>query len=86
MKRTCKSPAELLDRPARGPDFTLLIEARDFLRVHLPQLPEKQRSVVIAWAGGKTCREIAGDENVGEEAIRRRLGRALIGLRRLGGD
>lgn len=82
MNRT-SSARELLDRPAPGPDFTLLIEARDFLRVHLPRLTAKQRSTIVAWAGGKTCREIAAEERVSERSVHERLSTALNKLREL---
>ena len=87
MKRTSRSLSEpiapLLER-AMPDDFIRLIEARDFLRVHLPRLSDKQRRVVVAWAGGMSCREIARAEAVTEEAIHGRLSGALRRLRQLG--
>lgn len=85
MSLTFTPSPDLLDRPAPGPDFTLLIEARDFLRVHLPRLTAKQRTAVVAWAGGSTCREIAAGEGVTEEAVHDRLSGGLRRLRQLGG-
>ena len=94
MKRTPRSAddeqrsihRQLLEQPAPGPDFTLLIEARDFLRVMLPKLTEKQRTAVVAWAGGMTCSEIAAAERVTPEAVHARLSSGLRRLRQLGGE
>jgi DNA-directed RNA polymerase specialized sigma24 family protein len=73
---------QLLDRPASGPDFTLLIEARDFWRVHRWRLSDKQRATFEAWLCGATYREMAVGEGVTEEAIHQRIGGAILKLRR----
>jgi DNA-directed RNA polymerase specialized sigma24 family protein len=83
VRATCRSAREQLERPAPGPDFTLLIEARDLLRVHLPRLTDKQRRTVMAWAGGSTIREIAREEGIGEAAVHERLSGGLRKLREL---
>ena len=77
---------ELVDRPAPGPHFTLIVELRDFLDVHLPSLTVKQRAAVLAWAQGRTCRQIAAGEGVTEEAIHARLSGGLFRLRQLAGE
>lgn len=82
MSRTSSS-RELLDRAAPGPDFTLLVEVRDFLRVHLPKLTPKERSTLLAWAGGKTCNEIAREEGLHRISVHERLSRAITKLREL---
>jgi DNA-directed RNA polymerase specialized sigma24 family protein len=74
-----------LDRAAPGPDFTLLIEARDFIRTYVPQLNTKQRRTVLAWAGGMTVREIAADAGVTERAAHYWLSSGLVRLRELAG-
>jgi DNA-directed RNA polymerase specialized sigma24 family protein len=75
----------LLERPAPGPDFTLLIEARDFWRTHAPKLTLKQRLVVTSWMGGLTCQEIAHAHGVSDRAIQYILSAALVRLRELAG-
>jgi len=67
-------------------DFTLLVEARDFLRVHLPSLTMKQRRFVCQWACGVTCAEIAIEHGVTVRAAERLVRRAVERLRELGGD
>lgn len=75
---------EPLDRAAPG-DFTLRVDAADFLRVHLPQLTEAQRRVLEKWAAGQSIEEIAREEGVTGEAIHDRISRGLRRLRYLAG-
>jgi DNA-directed RNA polymerase specialized sigma24 family protein len=90
VKRTSRDQSlrahHLLDaRPAPGPEFTLLIEARDFWRVRKWLLTDKQRSTIEAWICGATCREIAGREGVTESAVHERLSTGLTKLREVEG-
>jgi DNA-binding NarL/FixJ family response regulator len=82
VKQISCSPKQL-DRVA--PDFTLQVDAADFLRVHLPQLTDKQRRVLEKWAAGQTVEEIAREEGVTGEAIHGRISCALRRLRYLAG-
>jgi len=87
VNRTCNSTRERfirqqLDRTEPS-DFTLLIEARDFLRVNLPKLTSKQRRALLAWACGETFAQIARREQVTGEAIHDRVASGLCRLREL---
>jgi DNA-directed RNA polymerase specialized sigma24 family protein len=73
-----------LDRPAPGPDFTSLIEARDFLDTLLPSLNDEQQRTLRAWSRGTSCREIALAEGLTERAVHYRLSQGLQRLRRIG--
>jgi DNA-directed RNA polymerase specialized sigma24 family protein len=66
--------------PDQSPDFTMLIEERDFLDVHLPRLSEKQQRTLVAWSEGKTCRDIAAEEGITAASVHNRLS---SGIRRL---
>jgi DNA-directed RNA polymerase specialized sigma24 family protein len=72
-----------LDRPDAY-DFTVLVDARDFLRVHLPKLSVKQRGILLAWSAGASCREIAHARGISDRAVGRLLMRGLDRLRELG--
>lgn len=86
MSPTFSSAPELREQVAPGPHHTLLVEARDFLSVHLPKLTDKQRRTILAWLGGGTFREIAAAEQITEEAVHARLQSAFRRLRQLDAD
>jgi DNA-directed RNA polymerase specialized sigma24 family protein len=87
VRRTfsARDPLRLDLRPAPGPDFTQLVELRDFLSVHLQRLSPKQRSAIVAFAQGRSCREISTEEGVSERAVQLRLADGLRRLRQLAG-
>lgn len=92
MRRTCSSSERgsnhaggVLDLPDPR-DSLLLIEARDFLAVHLPSLTDKQRTAVMAWACGSTASQIARDLGISRQSAHERLSEGLKRLREMAGE
>jgi DNA-directed RNA polymerase specialized sigma24 family protein len=75
------APDRLDGRADPATHFTLLVELRDFITVHLPALTDCQQRVIVAVLDGHTCAEIARGEGVTPEAIHRRLAAAIGRLR-----
>lgn len=83
MKPTSATPRSL-DRAAIDPSFEM-VDAADFLKVHLAKLHGPERKTLEQWAGGMTAAEIARHEGVTQQAIAKRISLALGKLRSLAG-
>jgi DNA-directed RNA polymerase specialized sigma24 family protein len=75
------SPSDRAAPAAAAPDFTTVIEQRDFLDVHVAALSPKIRSALIAWSNGQTNQEIADSAGVSEAAVRKWIAAGIAQIR-----